>query len=53
MTWLPLEGLDAYGYGKIADKIARQWCHTVFRDFETRGHLVEKYNVLEPGAAPM
>jgi alpha,alpha-trehalase len=53
MTWLTIEGLDAFGHSGLGDEIARQWCDTVFRDFETRGHLVEKYNVLEPGAPPM
>jgi neutral trehalase len=53
MTWLPLEGLDGYGCGQTGDGCERQWRDTVFRDFETRGHLAEKHNVLEPGAAPL
>jgi alpha,alpha-trehalase len=53
IMWLAIQGLDNYGYGKIGDEIVRQWCDTVFADFQKRGHLVEKYNVAAPGAAPM
>jgi hypothetical protein len=50
---LTIEALDRSGCGQIGDGFERQWRDTVFRDFETRGHLAEKHNVLEPGAAPL
>jgi alpha,alpha-trehalase len=53
MIWLTIQGLDSYGYANIGNEIAQQFCTTVFSDFKKRGHLVEKYNVLQPGMPPM
>lgn len=48
--WAPLQyaailGLERYGFGALAEDIARRWCTAVIDVFERTGTLLEKYNV--------
>jgi alpha,alpha-trehalase len=49
--WAPLqlfavEGLRRYGYAADADRVARDWLSMLVEDFERRGTLLEKYDVV-------
>ena len=52
LQWMVAGGLDRYGYRAEADEVRRRWCETCIRDFATRGTLLEKYNVVDPGSKP-
>ena len=52
LQWLVAGGLDRYGFHDQATEIRRRWCDTCSRDFATRGTLLEKYNVANPGQKP-
>lgn len=51
LHWVAIKGLRAYDLGNLADEIKRRWLMTVKGVFTERGKLVEKYNVVEPGAS--
>jgi alpha,alpha-trehalase len=49
--WAPLqlfavEGLRRYGFTADADRLAREWLSMLVEDFERRGTLLEKYDVV-------
>lgn len=50
LHWVAIKGLRAYGYDELASDIADRWCKTNIDLFESKHKLVEKYNVVEPGA---
>jgi alpha,alpha-trehalase len=46
LEYIAVEGLRKYGYNKAADRISMEWLSMIQRDFETRGRIVEKYDVV-------
>ncbi|HEX4770657.1 MAG TPA: trehalase family glycosidase [Bryobacteraceae bacterium] len=53
--WAPLqmiavEGLRRYGYKEDADRISLKFLSMVVRQFLVKGFIVEKYDVVRPGA---
>jgi len=44
-NWLAVRGLEAYGYGSAARRIARKFIATVNRVFARSGTIREKYNM--------
>ena len=54
--WAPLqlfavEGLRRYGFSADADRVARSFLNMLVEDFERRGTLVEKYDVIRRTSA--
>ncbi len=47
LQYVAIAGLDRYGYGKEARRIAEKYVHLVETVFEATGNLWEKYNVVE------
>ena len=52
LHWITAAGLDRYGFHDAANDVRRRWCDTCAATFAVRGTLLEKYNVVEPSAAP-
>lgn len=46
LHWFAIEGLQNYGYYKLADEIKRRWLKTNFAVFRETGKFVEKYDVI-------
>lgn len=44
---MPIEGLDAYGYGDHAKRIASKFLALLLDQYQRTGHLWEKYNVVD------
>ena len=46
LEYIAVEGLRKYGYTRDADRIAMEWLSMIHRDFDVRGRIVEKYDVV-------
>src|SRR5207302_1484324 len=46
LQWIAVQGLRRYGFTVDADRLSRKFLDTVRRDFEERGVIVEKYDVV-------
>jgi alpha,alpha-trehalase len=44
-----VQGLDAYGFGDVAERLCRRSLAVVLRQHELTGKLWEKYNVVDGG----
>jgi alpha,alpha-trehalase len=47
LQWIAIEGLRAYGYDQLADKIKTRWIKTNLDMYKKKGKFVEKYNVVD------
>lgn len=50
LQWVAIVGLREYGYHELANKIRDAWLRTNELVYEKEHKMVEKYNVIEPGA---
>ena len=50
LQWVTIEGLRAYGYHELADRIRNNWLAVNEHVFADRKKMIEKYNVKSPGA---
>jgi alpha,alpha-trehalase len=48
LQWVGIEGLKAYGEGRLAEEIACRWVANVARVYRENGKLLEKYDVANP-----
>ena len=48
LQWVAIQGLRAYGYHGLADKIKKAWVKTCLDVYKREGKMVEKYNVVTP-----
>lgn len=48
LHWVTIQGLRAYGYHALADKIKDAWVKTCLGVYAREGKMVEKYNVVNP-----
>lgn len=46
LQWVGIDGLRRYGHQELARTIACRWLHTVRREYEASGRLLEKYDVV-------
>ncbi|HEX4808180.1 MAG TPA: trehalase family glycosidase [Bryobacteraceae bacterium] len=46
LEYIAVEGLRKYGYNTEADRISLKWLSMIQRDFDVRGRIVEKYDVV-------
>ncbi|HEX4232472.1 MAG TPA: trehalase family glycosidase [Bryobacteraceae bacterium] len=46
LEYIAVEGLRKYGYSQDADRISMKWLSMIQSDFEVRGRIVEKYDVI-------
>lgn len=49
LQWVAIQGLRAYGFHELAQKIKKRWIKTCVDMFNEQGKMVEKYNVIQPG----
>jgi alpha,alpha-trehalase len=47
LHWMSIKGLENYGFGKLAELIARRWIKLNTDVFKRTGKLMEKYNVVD------
>jgi alpha,alpha-trehalase len=50
LQWVAIEGLRAYGYNELADKIRDRWLAVNDKVFADRRKMIEKYDVKNPGS---
>jgi alpha,alpha-trehalase len=46
LQWIAVRGLRNYGQDALAKTVARRWVATVSRVYESKGKLLEKYDVV-------
>lgn len=52
LQWVSVRALNNYGHTRLADEIMHRWLQTNELEFELKGALYEKYDVVEPGKLP-
>lgn len=52
LQWVAIQGLRHYGHLFLADEIKQRWIAAARAYYKKTGKLVEKYNVVKPGAPP-